>query len=155
MQYFIIMALLCATSMSVGALEVSIIKPCSNETLSSASVELEAEQSVGEVTLGYLSDANIVFEGTEQGVQSIMGTPAGLDAFEVVSELEMFGYGWCYSVNGVSPEVMPDQYLIKEGDHLVWWYGFAHFLNGEWVSQCTPSSSRSREAFCQKILGEN
>ena len=30
--------------------------------------------------------------------------------------------GWAYKVNGVSPPVGADQYVLRDGDHLVWYY---------------------------------
>ena len=30
--------------------------------------------------------------------------------------------GWVYKVNGVSPEVGADQYVLHDGDHVLWYY---------------------------------
>jgi hypothetical protein len=37
--------------------------------------------------------------------------------------------GWAYKVNGVSPPVGADQYVLKPGDHVLWYWAFFG-LNG-------------------------
>ena len=75
-------------------------------------------------------------------------------AIEIVSENEMYAYGWCYSVNGFEPNVYPHEVFINpEGDdQIIWWFGFAHYLNGQWLSMCEPSYERKPDFLWRKSL---
>lgn len=100
-------------------------------------------QSVGEITQSVLSSAQrdgfLTYQGSTAGVTSINGLG---NSIEVVSDREMKAYGWCYSLNGVVPEDMADQYFFtSDEDHLIWFYAYAHSLDGSWVAQCVPAGT--------------
>ena len=57
---------------------------------------------------------------------------------EILSEREMKAYGWCYSINGEVPEAFPDEVALGPQDKVVWFFAYAHYLAGEWISQCVP-----------------
>ena len=127
----------------VLAVTVSFISPCEKEVTHKYEFELKSKKNVGLVTLEALEYFNISFQGSEQAFNSMFQTPTGLDALEVISDSEMMAYGWCFSVNGVSPEVFPDKVLLEESDEVLWWFGYAHYRNGQWITQCTPSYGRA------------
>lgn len=150
MPYGLITTLL-ATSLytamaSAGKLE--IVGPCLETPLFSASIQGVDGKSAGAVTVETLTSENIPFAGTERGMNSIFNTPTGLEAVEVLSDSEMLAYGWCYSVNGVEPAKYADQAILKEDDTLKWWFGYARYKDGVWVSQCRPSHVRKPVQFC-------
>lgn len=134
------------------AAKIKVLKPCSHEVMIAKDHNPEIDESVGEGTLRFLKRSGIPVTGSEAGITSINHTPTGLAAIEVISDTEMMMYGWCYAINGYSPELMPNEVEIKENDTIKWWFGFAHYLNGEWITQCTPSSERRESAFCQKMV---
>lgn len=93
--------------------------------------------SVGELTIKILNDYDVPFQGSEQGLNSILNSPTGLDAMVMISESEMKAYGWCFKINGVIPEVYANEVFINSlTDQVVWFWGYAHYLNGDWIAQC-------------------
>lgn len=90
--------------------------------------------TVGQATVQVLDGAGAEYQGDASGIASIAGLGSKL---EVISDQEFKAYGWCFSLNGVAPDVMPDQAQVLNQDaHIVWYYAFARMKNGEWVSQC-------------------
>lgn len=42
---------------------------------------------------------------------------------------------------------MPDQvHVASETDEIRWYFGFAHYKDGAWISYCTPTN-RTRPAY--------
>ena len=61
-------------------------------------------------------------------------------ALEILGPQEMRSYGWCYEVDGVSPEFFPHEYTLTPVNKSVrWYFAYAHYLNGEWIRQCAPA----------------
>lgn len=75
-----------------------------------------------EATKQALNDASIHFEDRHGYISSIMGDEeASFDGWD----------GWQYMVNDVYPDVYADDYEIKEGDKIVWFYGnVGHIYQG-------------------------
>jgi hypothetical protein len=120
-------------------LSVSFIGPCSETPIYEQEFASQFE-TVGDATLHVLSRSGLTFEGNERGIHSIMGTPIGVEALEVISDQEMRAYGWCYEVDGISPEEFPHQVaLSKDSKKVRWYFAYAHFLNGSWIAQCAPA----------------
>lgn len=133
-----------------GSLE--IIGPCDEEPLFKTTFTLgKANSNVGDETISILEKNRIPYLGTEQGINSIFDTPIGKDAYEVLSNNDVNAYGWCYSVNGISPEVNPHEMQIQKGDKIVWWFGYSQFKDGHWLTQCLPSYLRRAPKFCSEI----
>lgn len=89
--------------------------------------------SVGLLTMDYLTQKNIVFDGSELGFMSIAGLEQRLD---ILSKSEMKAYGWCYSVDGQIPETLAHETMLTSDSSLRWFYAFAHYQSGVWLSQC-------------------
>ena len=126
-----------------------IIGPCSAEPVFTAEVSSMVGKSVGELTVQTLTDFSIPFLGNEVGIHSIFNTPTGEDAYEILSKTEMRAYGWCYSVDGIEPKAYPSEVtLTSETSHVSWYFGFAHYRGGEWLTQCTKSYTVKSEFVC-------
>lgn len=118
---------------------LEFIGPCSSRPILKAELR-DYQATVGHTTVAVLDKKQIPYLGTIEGINSVFGTPYGMDAMEVVSDTEMRSYGWCYKVDGEIPEVFPHLYPITpQTKRVSWFYGFAHYLKGEWVSQCEPA----------------
>jgi hypothetical protein len=142
--------LLLLVSFSVQAIEFKVIGPCTDKPLLQSRVS-GTFSNVGELTIKTLKNLHIPHSGTEAGIVSIYKTPVGDAALEVLSDYEMRAYGWCYSVDGVSPEIYPDEVPVtSETKSITWHYGFAHYYKGEWISQCTPANSVKPDFICQE-----
>lgn len=131
-------------------LAIEFIGPCDVKPLLMSSVRPSETSNVGSVTIDILEKFEIPFQGTSAGLNSAFGTPIGMDALEVISDQEMRSYGWCYSVDGNSPEVMPDQFKVNASmKKITWFYAFARYSKGEWVSQCEPAFKIKPEFLCR------
>ncbi|MBC7466504.1 MAG: hypothetical protein H7256_10975 [Bdellovibrio sp.] len=97
-------------------------------------LSVELKQNVGQISVQILNKNKISFEGGEFGLSSLVGLGQDID---VISDTEMKAYGWCFSIDGVISETMPDQtWLKKQNENLLWFYGYAHYKNGDWIGQC-------------------
>lgn len=117
--------------------KISIVSHDGSRAFNYPLKEAHLGSSLGEISLEMFNNYQIPYLGTEQGFNSILNSPTGLDAMVVVSEREMKSYGWCYSINGVVPEVYPNEVFIDSvNDEVLWFWGYAHYLDGQWVGQC-------------------
>ena len=135
-------------AISAHAGTISFIGPCEKNPLFSIEYQHQKNQSIGHLTIETLKKHNISFNGTEQQISSIFNTPVSSDAIEIISDTEMLAYGWCYSINGLEPNVYPDQIILEENDVVLWWFGYAHYKNEQWITQCAPSFQRRSNQFC-------
>ena len=147
-----LLALLLTLSPQAFAATISVIAPCEDQVAHEVSLTLESDiENIGELSVQAFEEMKLPFAGTARGMNSILNTPTGLEAMDIISDEEMFAYGWCYSVNGFSPEVFADEVKAQEDDHVLWWYGYAHYQAGQWLTQCTPSYTRRDSDFCQNL----
>ena len=135
-------------SLNLFAGQIVLKSPCDNTIKTMTFDETIQNETVGSISVKLFELNKVPFLGTDGGMNSILNTPTGLDAMDVTSDNEMFAYGWCYSLNGYEPESYPDKVFVNTDDNIVWWYGFAHYLDGEWISQCEPSSKRRNSILC-------
>ena len=141
-----------STFSQVNAVEINFLGACSKIPLLSENVLFKPRQTVGEISLQVLDQHGIPYSGTAAGLNQVFATPVGLDAMEVISDNEMLAYGWCFEVDGKIPEVFADKIPVKKTTKLIsWFYGYAHFLNGEWISQCEKAYLRPSPVFCRDI----
>ena len=121
------------------ALELQFVGPCDSRPRLSVSIS-GPETTVGDATVKVLDDNRIEYQGNRQGLNSAFGTPTGMAALEILGPQEMRSYGWCYEVDGVSPEFFPHEYTLTPVNKSVrWYFAYAHYLNGEWIRQCAPA----------------
>jgi hypothetical protein len=122
-----------------AAVELKFIGPCSENFIMRTMVD-EAHENVGQLTIETLKKFNIPFVGAYEGLASAFETPIGDAAVEVISAEEVRAYGWCFSVDGVAPELYPHQVPVNQTTKsVVWHFGYARFFRGQWVTQCTPA----------------
>lgn len=134
------------------AQSLTIQGPCSAQPLHRYEVSEWNEQHVGAFTLQALHALNLNYEGNERGINSIDGSATGMDALEILSESEMRAYGWCYRVNGLAPEQFPDEIMLTAiTDQVEWFFAFAHYKEGVWISQCEPAYLLKPNRFCAEI----
>lgn len=130
------------------ALQFEVVGPCSPKPLFSKIVRTDAV-SVGEATVKTFLQHNVPFQGNERGMNSIYETPTDDRTLEIISDREMRSYGWCYEVDGKGPEDFADEvYLTQKTRSIKWFYGFAHYKDGQWISQCEPAHKIKPRAIC-------
>ncbi len=146
-KLFLIAAIVTSTE-SLG-IRLVVADPCSDGNWLEAQAEARVGDSAGEATVATLTAHEVPFVGEAGGISSIRGTVTGDAALEILSGVEMRAYGWCYSVNGVEPDVFPDQIALQADTDVVRWvFGYAHYLNGDWISYCTPTSETKPAYIC-------
>lgn len=143
---FIIFLTLLSQSAISGS--ISFVGPCDTTPLFVEKFDSIEGKNVGEFTVSTLEINQIPFSGSEMGMNSIFNTPTGRDAMEIIGESEFLAYGWCYKINDFEPGHYPHEIPVSDEDHIVWWFGYAHYKDGQWISQCEPSYLRRSPQFC-------
>jgi hypothetical protein len=136
-------------SFSAQALELKFVGPCSQTPIKKVQVSNDFA-NVGELTVATLTKFKIHFVGGPEGIASMFSTPVGDEAVEVISDFEMRAYGWCFSIDGVAPEVYPNEVPVTAATKsITWHFGFARYYKGQWVTQCTPAYSVKPDFLCK------
>lgn len=124
--------------------------PCSGNYLTKIRLESEFE-NLGKATIFALDESGLEYVGNEIGIHKIGDTPVGDDALEIINRLEMRSYGWCYSVDGKIPEILPPAFeLTGKEKNITWFFGYAYYRSGQWLSQCEKVSSLRPAFICSK-----
>lgn len=138
-----------AVPLPVMAIELSFVGPCSEEFIMKTQTTEEFAH-VGELTMAVLDKFSIPYQGSAEGMASVLGYG---NYMETLSANEFRAYGWCYKVDGVIPEVFPyEAYLTPENKSVTWVYGFSHFKNGQWLSQCEEAFKVKPKELCEKLI---
>lgn len=127
---------------------IKFVGPCSERPVFETNFSPLEDDTVGSVTVEVLASNDIPFLGTERSMNSIFNTPTGLDAMEVLSDTQMNAHGWCYSINGKEPNLFANEIKAQQNDEILWWFGYAHYDSGKWITQCEPTYTRAPEQFC-------
>ena len=137
-------------SLSVHAVYFDVIGPCSKTPLYSGSFITDLSESAGQISLDIFDSHNIAYVGSLDGMAMIANSPVGLDAMEVLSDTKMRAYGWCFSVNGVVPEVLASKtYLKAQDDYISWFYAYSTYDRGLWLDYCVPAHKIKSQQFCK------
>lgn len=135
--------------MQSQALTWKVFGACSSSPVQQGEVTADISKSVGAITVDIFNQNKIPFVGAAEGMNSILNTPIGMDAMEIVSQTEMRVYGWCYSVNGKQPLQMPHEIKFqKQTDELIWYYAYSTNNKGEWTDYCSPAYWIKAIQFC-------
>lgn len=145
-----VLSLILVFSLNAHAVTFEVTGPCNEISEFSGSYIIDLSKNVGEATLKIFSDEKIPFVGSVEGISSILNTPTGLDAIEVISDTKMRAYGWCFSINGHIPDVLMNEvYFTKQNDKLSWFYAFSTYDQGVWTDYCVPSYKIKAPQFCK------
>lgn len=137
-------------SVNALAVEISFIGPCDKKPLLTGSLA-NKYATVGDITVQFLNKSNVAYQGNTRGIITAFGTPIGDEAIEVISDTEMRAYGWCYFVDGMGPDVFADEYPMDASIKKInWIFGFAHYKDGVWISNCTPAHMVKPASMCKK-----
>ena len=148
MNRWLVFALLILFVLPTKAVLLTIEAPCSGKAVQ-RDVWKDLPRSVGDLTVATLTRAKIPYVGNELGIHTMLGTPMGQEALEVITPMEMRSYGWCYEVDGKAPEVLPAYFEVnKSHKTIVWFFGYAHYVAGDWVSQCEKVSESKPSFIC-------
>jgi hypothetical protein len=130
------------------ALSFEVQDPCTGHSMYLEKVEADYSD-VGSLTTTMLDKLGVEYIGSDLGINTMLGTPVGEEAIEIINRLEMRSYGWCYEVDGTTPEVLPPYFsLEKSMKKVTWFFGFAYYKAGEWLSQCERVSKLKPGFIC-------
>lgn len=131
----LIATLFVLVSLNAYALTFKVIGK-NNEVLFSKAAEVLLPQTVGQISVDFFNKNQIPFVGDIDGIISVFDIGSDMD---LISDTDMKAYGWCYSINGAVPEDFVHKVSASNQEtELVWFYGYAYYKAGEWVSQCVP-----------------
>jgi len=130
--------------------KVSIIGPCNKDVLFSKTYEdFPSNWAVGDISLDFFNELSIPYAGSREGIQQLISIPSDDNELIILSDREMLAYGWCYQINGETPEEYPHKIQVLPGDQILWYFAYSRYLEGKWVSQCKPSFQMPRPEFCE------
>lgn len=135
-------------SLSSFSGEVYFQGPC-DETPFLKGENTGAGISAGALTIQALENSGTEFVGSEGGINSILGTPVGMEAIEVISDSKMRAYGWCYEIDGFQPAAMPDEIELTGTEQVRWFFAYSTYEAGVWKDYCTPSYSLKSPFICK------
>lgn len=136
-------------AISVIASHLIVHNPCSVTPWLDVAGSAQVGDSIGKATVATFVVHDVAFIGNEAGINSIRGTVTGDDALEVLSNREMRAYGWCFKVNGDESGLFANQAKIASVDDVIeWTFGYAHYLDGRWISMCTPTQGEQPPYIC-------
>lgn len=142
------------SSFASAAISFEIIGPCSSTALARGYIPNTdlSHNTIGEITVDILNDYMIPYSGDAEGMISIFDYKGD---FELLSKNSGRAHGWCYSVDGFSPEVTPNEYVLpNQNSHIKWFFGYSTFIFnpdtkvGSWHGQCIPTYEVKPLKFC-------
>ena len=146
----LVASLLVTFPTSSHAVLFNIIGACSEKPVHAGSFKTDLSESVGKISMDIFDFNKIPYAGTEHGMNSIINSPVGLDAMEVLSDTKMRAYGWCFSINGVIPDLLASEsFFSKQNDVLSWFYAYSTYDQGVWTDYCVPAYKIKSPQFCK------
>ncbi len=128
----------------------SVNSLCNDRDLLSLNLR-EENISLGDLVVKLLDKNKISYTGSKYGISSINNSPISDDSLIILSDSEMLAFGWCYEINNRIPEKMPNEIILDSNVKSIrWYFGFAHYLKGEWISQCQEDRVLVKKTFCKK-----
>ena len=142
--------IICLFAGGLYAANIKVVGPCFKKPVFEKDFKIKNfKDSATKISIEIFKDNGIAYQGDEDGFTSILNTPSGAEAIEMVSRGKMRFYGWCFSVNGVLPQTMPSAfYFSNASDKITWFYGYSTFDNGKWTDSCQPSYKIKAPQFC-------
>lgn len=135
MKFLVFLLLIVSSNSYAAYFKVVGVKPILN-----IRTQTHPKESVGAITYRILAEAQkrgiLKFEGNDSGILSINGLG---NKTVVISDTKLMAFGWCFSVNGNAPDLMPNNvFLNSPKDKILWFYAYSLYDSGTWVNQCVP-----------------
>lgn len=125
--------LACVWSLASSALTVRVVRK-RNQLLFELNIKMQLPTSVGEATVDAFEQGEVFYQGGAFGIVKMFDLTNDV---EVISDMEMKAYGWCFSLDGITTDTMADKTPVaSETSVIEWSYAYAHYVRGEWTAQC-------------------
>ena len=126
-----------ALSLPAHAVTVEVLGQ-RGEQLLKQNLDATLPTNAGEVTIAIFDQYKVPYVGSTAGIAEIYNLKQEI---RFVSDTEMKAYGWCFSIDGVVVDTMPDQTLVSTNDSVIqWYYAYAHYKDGQWIGQCVKAN---------------
>ncbi len=122
---------------------------CSDRPLLEVHADIGSSMTVSDFTLQQLTNHAIVFQGAKEGIHSILATPTGMDALEVLNDQEMRAFGWCYTIDGQLSDVLMHQQAISNQSVIRWFFAYSFYRAGVWTDYCLPATADTSLGLCR------
>lgn len=131
----IFLSFLLTVLLSIQSLAVTFLVTGKNsESLLKTQVTTALPKNLGEISISVFDDLHIPYKGGTYGLTELFGLG---QTTEIISDTEMKAYGWCFSINKLTPDTMSDQTMVNENSDVIhWYYAYAHYKDGLWIGQC-------------------
>lgn len=128
-----------------------VLELCENKPHFQAQVELSTPTNVGKIIIDQLQKNSLPYIGNEDGLNSVLDTPVGMDGYEVISDERMRVYGWCYKVDGVNPNELMSKIYVFPGKNkeITLFYAYAELIKDQWISYCVPVYEEQHPFVCK------
>lgn len=147
LKSFLLVVLL--NSNNILSMSFKVVGPCDNKALFEEELFLENySENLGELTKQVFIQNGISHVGTFKMMSMIYDIPNKDQRLEIISDVEMYAYGWCFSVNGKVPESYANKVQLNESDKVVWFMASSRYLKGKWINQCEYVNLRKPKIFC-------
>lgn len=122
---------------------------CSDRPLLEVQTDLGQSVTASDFTLKLLADHGIAFQGAKEGINSILSTPTGMDALDVINDQEMRAFGWCYTVDGQLSDALMHQQTITNQSVVRWFFAYSYYRAGVWTDFCLPATFDTSLGLCR------
>lgn len=133
------------------AAQIEIIGACSEDPILKESLDIIPGETLGDFTKRAFKKFQIEYIGSDLGISTIQGLPNENQTFEILSKEKMRAYGWCYLHNNVEPPLYPNEMkMVDNNDTVQWFFAYANYDKGQWLSMCEPSWQIQSSFVCPK-----
>ena len=131
------------------SLTVRVIGPCSITPDYEFEVGVSEATGLGQLTIASFNQFQIPYIGNENGLNSLLGFPTGLEALEVISDTKMRAHGPCFMLDGEILESFPSDVTIYENNKtLTWFIGYSTMVKDQWIGQCELTGEIAPKKYC-------
>lgn len=127
-----------------------VFGPCSQTPVYSLEFNAQKYETVSDVTLEFFKRNKVIFSGDDRSIQTLLGLPGPEQNIEIMGNAHFRYYGVCYSVNGQTAEVYPNEYYLKSGDLIDWYICSIESKNGIWEENYLASHLVKPDFLCKK-----
>ncbi len=134
------------------AISWKVIGACSAQAIEEGAVEIDLKKSVFDVTRFIFDKNAIPYEVDLNDFSSILSSPSGEAAVEILDKQTARFYHWCNMVNGSLTYNSPSQVLFsKQSDVLIWFFGYTEYVGHQITKECAPAFKVAMgNRFCSK-----
>ena len=141
MKNYLLLALISLLPLQAKAITMEIFDK-SGQKLFNVQSPQDIPASLGKITIDIFENMEVPYQGSDLGISEIYGIGSSL---EMISNTEMKAYGWCFAIDGHTPETLTHETEIKDQNtYIEWYYAYAHYKDGKWIGQCIRPGKQSR-----------